>query len=71
MNEKYWDDLIEAVTILKQHATGAFPTHCEHDVLLVMADPAKFSPEELARLEELGFHPGEHDTFKSYRYGSA
>ena len=70
---KPWADLIEALTLMaKHHSNDYSPTHCSHDTLTVMADPEQFSTEELARLEELGFHPGEYEmTFTSYRYGSA
>ncbi len=68
-----WADLIEALTILADHqANDIRPTHCEHDTLTVMADPATVPADQLARLEQLGFHP-DHDngTFSSYRFGSA
>lgn len=69
-------DLIEALTILLKYDNPAYPTHCEHDVLTVMIDPAVVSDEDKARLEELGFHPGAEDDwasecFQSYRFGSA
>ncbi len=70
---KAWADLIEALTLLAKNQTNEIsPFHCEHDELTVMADPSEFSPEELARLEELGFHAHEeYCTFYSFRYGSA
>jgi hypothetical protein len=67
-----WAELIEALTLLAHGSSDSFsPLHCEHDTLTVMSDPEAFSPEELARLEELGFHPGEEQTFYSFRFGSA
>lgn len=70
-----WADLIEAMTIMARHpADGVCPTHCEHDRLNVMADPASFTPEELQRLEALSFNPGDgpmRDTLGSNRFGSA
>jgi hypothetical protein len=69
-----WADLIEAITLLAQHPTNNIsPLWCEHDTLHVCADRSKFTAEEVARLEKLGFH---EDTewmagFHSYRYGSA
>lgn len=52
-----------------------FPTHCEHDVLLIFPD-LEVSAEDKARLDELGFSYGEHEVagdeecFYSYKYGS-
>lgn len=70
---KAWAELIEALTLLAKHQTNdTSPLHCNHDTLHVMADHAYFIPEELARLEELGFHADTaNGTFYSYRYGSA
>jgi hypothetical protein len=67
-----WAELIKAVTLLaKGHIVGTSPFHCEHDELTVMADPAMFTPEELAQLDAWGFHPGDEGAFYSFRYGSA
>lgn len=55
-----WADLLEALTLLARHQSNDIsPFHCEHDTLTVMADPEKFTAEELARLDKLGFHPGQ------------
>lgn len=67
--------LIEALLIFIKYGDPSSPTHCEHDVLTVMIDPALVSEADKARLEELGFSPGYDDwaeeTFQSFRYGSA
>ncbi len=67
------DKLIEALQIFLKYGNPRSPTHCEHDILHVMVDPAKVSSEDLVRLAELGFHPDEdlEGQFYSYRYGSA
>lgn len=66
-----WADLIEGLALLAQHQNNDIsPFHCEHDTLTVMADPAGFSDEELARLEQLGFE-ADDETFYSFRFGSA
>lgn len=67
------DDLIKALTILRKYGNPNYPTHCEHDVLTVGIDPADVSEEDLAELDELGFHPSDEypDCFESYRFGSA
>lgn len=73
-------ELIEALTILSKYFNedswhSKYPTHCEHDVLLVFPD-REVSAEDTARLDELGFCNGDHeaaageDCFYSYRYGS-
>lgn len=68
-----WADLLEALTILaRHHNNDVSPLHCGDDTLTVMADPATFTPNELARLDALGFFPsGDGETFTSYRFGSA
>ena len=67
-------DLIRALTIFLKYGDPKYPTSCEHDVLYVFVDPASVSPEDLAELDTLGFHP-HHDpgvgSFESHRYGSA
>ena len=65
------DELIKALTILRRYGNPDYPTHCEHDQLTVMVDPAAVSPEDLAELERLGFLPGDEGTFYSFRFGSA
>lgn len=62
-------DLIEALTIMLKHGDVDYPCHCEHDMLTVYPNSMEFTEEELARLEELGFHEQEHG-FYSFRYGS-
>lgn len=67
-----WADLIEAVTLLAQHpANDISPFWCEHDQLHVCADDEAFAPEEIVRLEELGFNRDTEGGFYSFRYGSA
>lgn len=62
-------DLIEAFTIFSKYSDSKYPTHCEHDELMVMVDPSTVSPEDLKRLEELGFN-AKSDMFYSFRFGS-
>lgn len=69
------DQLIEALQILRKYDNPKFPTHCEHDVLLVAVDPDKVSQEDIDRLEALGFSSGKGHSdydggFYSYRFGS-
>ena len=70
-----WTDLISAIHLLSKHATDEVsPFHCEHDTLTVLSDPAKYTEEEIAQLDEWGFHVGndsDDDCFSSFRYGSA
>lgn len=67
-----WLDLILGLTILASGAIpGTSPTMCEHDVLHVLADPERFSPQQLSLLGELGFHPSEGEGFYSFRFGNA
>lgn len=68
-----WGDLIEGLTLLATHQNNdASPFHCEHDELTVMADPDAFTDEEIARLDQLGFHASYlEEAFHSFRFGSA
>lgn len=66
------NDLLEAFTIFAKYTSSRHPTCCEHDVLYVLVDPAKVTPDDLARLEALGFVAHEGDSnFQSVRFGSA
>lgn len=68
-----WLDLITAIALLVKHPSNeTSPLHCSHETLFVMADPAQFTAEELARLDELGFNPDpDGSCFQSVRFGSA
>jgi hypothetical protein len=71
-------DLIEALTILMKYggADTYSPTHCEHDVLMVLGggevSETSVSDVDKARLGELGFFWNEqYECWASYRFGSA
>lgn len=64
------DDLIEALQIFRKYVRSQFPTHCEHDILYVLADPMVMSIEDKERLEELHFH-SDGEAFYSHYFGSA
>lgn len=68
-------DLIEALTILLKYGNPDYPTHCEHDQLLICdINPDDVSKEDKKQLKKLGFDVtseyGEKQ-FYSFRYGSA
>lgn len=65
------DDLIKALTILRKYGNPKWPTHCEHDTLLVLIDPSDVSEEDTAELEKLGFTNNGDGMFVSYKFGSA
>lgn len=65
------EQLIRALQIFLKYGNPDYPTHCEHDEMLICGiDPDKVSDEDKATLKELGFFISE-DSFKSYRFGSA
>lgn len=65
------DDLIEALTLLRKYASPQYPTNCEHDTLYVNVKPELVSPEDVQRLDALGFFPAsEGDGFMSFKFGS-
>ena len=64
-------ELIEALQIFMKYGDKRWPTHCEHDELIVDIDPAIVSAEDTAKLEELSFLPNHDESyFYSYRFGS-
>lgn len=63
-------DLIKALTIFLKYDDPEFPTHCEHDTLMVCIDADIVSEEDKKTLKELGFHVSD-GYFKSFRFGSA
>lgn len=65
-------DLVEAFQIFAKYTDARNPTHCEHDVLAVNVVHKKdVSPEDHARLDELGFDWSDEDEmYKSFRFGS-
>lgn len=68
-------DLIEALNIFLKHAEEEnehSPTHCEHDVFMVVGITKDLPEDDVNRLKELGFSwSSEYDCWASYRYGSA
>lgn len=67
------DGLIEALTIFRRYGNPKWPTHCEHDVMMVAINPEDVSKPDLERLDQLGFSPSSEfdEHFISYRFGSA
>jgi hypothetical protein len=67
------DKLIQALQIFLKYGNPQWPTHCEHDVLLIMGyQEDEISEEDKKTLYDLGFSwNAEYDSFASYRYGSA
>lgn len=49
-------NLIEALKIFLKYEDRAYPLGCEHDTLYVYYNPSKISKEDIAVLDELGFH---------------
>ena len=65
------DDLIEALQIFRKYGNPEWPTHCEHDELIVNIDPSNVTKSDLKRLDQLSFIPiNDERHFKSFRFGS-
>ncbi len=69
------ESLIKSLQIFSKYfdAKNNFPTHCEHDVLMLcVADKEGDVPEEDKKvLEDLGWHwSDEYECWCSYRFGS-
>lgn len=67
------DDLIKALTIFRKHQNHPFPTHCEHDYLMVIGIAEKevyWKDAEI--LCDLGFYwNDEFNCWASRFFGSA
>jgi hypothetical protein len=66
-------DLIKALQIFLKYKNKDYPTHCEHDVLIVVGiTEDEVSEEDKTELKKLGFRwDSEYDSWASFRYGSA
>jgi hypothetical protein len=67
------EKLIEALQIFLKYKNENRPTHCEHDILMVVGiTEQEVSQEDKDKLSELGFRwHSEYDCWSSFRYGSA
>ena len=69
------ENLIKALQIFLKYRNPYFPTHCEHDVLMICGiDPDVVSDEDKVELDALGFFVSSEfgdPAFMSHRYGSA
>jgi hypothetical protein len=69
-------DLIKALEIFAEYADpeySDYPTHCEHDVLMVCCNIQKddISPAHVSELDELGFFwSTEFECWASFHFGS-
>ncbi len=72
-------DLIKALQIFLKYGNPKYPTHCEHDILMICGiDPKTVSNKDRIKLHNLGFcvNNDEYNEygephFYSYKYGSA
>lgn len=66
-------DLIEALQIFLKYKNEQWPTHCEHDIMMIMGiEQDEISAEDVKRLDDLGFRWNEeYDCWASYKFGSA
>ncbi len=67
------ENLIKALQIFLKYKNETYPTHCEHDVLMVVGiTEDEVTDEDKAELKELGFFfNNEYDCWSSFQYGSA
>lgn len=72
-NDNAWADLINGLGILRHGKySDVSPTHCAHDKLTVMSNPAKFTEDQIDQLDRLGFIADTSEgVFYSWRFGSA
>jgi hypothetical protein len=67
------DDLIKALQIFRKYGNPAYPTVCEHDIMIIVdIEPSAVSDEDKIELEKLGFFvEGDEEHFASFKFGSA
>lgn len=67
------ENLIKALSIFLKYQNNKYPTHCEHDIMMVASiTQEEVSEEDIELLADLGFNWNyEYDCFTSYEYGSA
>lgn len=67
------EDLIKALQIFLKYRNEKWPTHCEHDIMLISkVHQDDVSEEDDLELDKLGFSwNDEYDCYTSYRFGSA
>lgn len=57
-----WSNLISAIQLLAKHPTNTTsPVWCQHDILHICADDTQFTPEQIAQLDDWGFHVDENE----------
>lgn len=65
------EDLIKALQIFLKYGNPDYPTHCEHDVMMIVGiEPSDVSEEDIKTLYSLGFFISD-EVFQSFKYGSA
>ncbi len=67
------ENLIKALQIFLKYGNPNYPTHCEHDILMIVGyTSSDFSKEDREELDNLGFFwNNEYDCWTSFKYGSA
>lgn len=67
------EDLIKALLIFKKYRNEKFPTHCEHDTLLIMSiGETEMDTEDTKEVKSLGFYwSDEYDCWASSKFGRA
>ncbi len=67
------EKLIEALQIFLKYKNEDYPTHCEHDELMIVGiTEEEVSEEDKVKLNELGFNWNSgSECWISFRYGSA
>ena len=67
------EDLIKALQIFLKYRNEKYPTHCEHDIMMVgRIGKDEISQEDKDELQTLGFTwSKEYECWTSFRYGSA
>ena len=66
MDTKTFKAWAESFTIMAKYSDEKFPVSAEHDVISVMINHEAMSPEDAARLTELGWYIDEYGGLAKY-----
>ncbi len=67
------NELITALQIFAKYSDSSYPTHCEHDVLMITdISEQQMATADVEAVQKLGFFwSEEYDSWVSYKFGSA
>ena len=66
------EQLIEDLKVFSKYSKSDWPTHCEHDVMMIAdVEQDDISEEDLAKVSDRWHWSNEYDSYISFTFGSA